>query len=95
MSDDVALATKPINLNFPVGKDGMTGKDLLITLMGELNKQGYYLAGVIVSKNPADGFQIVGHLSSEWTLGIMKMVVDKFKEKNVANVETVSMGGTN
>lgn len=95
MNDKAAPAPKPISLDFPVGTDGMTGKDLLITLMGELNKQGYFLAGVIVSRNPGEGFQIVGHLDVAWTIAAMKMVIDKFKPELIASIKTVKMGGTN
>jgi len=95
MTENAEPVRKQIDLNFLVGKEGMTGKDLLITLMGELNKQGYFLAGVIISNNPGDGFQIIGHLNTEWTLHAMKMVLDKFTPEKIANIETISMGGSN
>jgi|SRR5208283_1987356 len=90
---EVKMQTKAIDLSFTINKDGLTGLDLLTTLMRELNKHEIGLAGVLVSADPETGFQIFGHASKElenWPVEAMREAVKKYdsslSEKHVQRI---------
>ena len=92
MASEAVKMEKPIDLSFEINKEGLTGKDLLTTLMRELNKQGYFLAGVIVSKNLEDGILVIGHQSKEipnWPIKAMEYGIEKFNNAAATSVERV------
>ena len=83
---------KPIDLSFEVNKEGLTGKDLLVTLMNELQERGYFLAGVIISKDVHDGILVVGHQGQKnkmWPIEAMKYAVEKYEHAAEVHEEQV------
>jgi hypothetical protein len=83
---------KPIDLSFEVNEGGLTGRDLLTTLMGELQKRGYFLAGVIISQDIHDGILVIGHqgkLSKMWPIDAMKYAIEKYEHAAEVHEEQV------
>jgi len=83
---------RPIDLSFEVNDEGLTEKDLLLTLMNELQKKGYFLAGVIISKDIHDGILVIGHqgkLNKMWPIEAMKYAVEKYEHAAEIHEEQV------
>ena len=82
-----------LDFTFPVGTNGMTGMDLILTLVRELNKNGFAFAGIVVDIKNQDSAEFIGHGTEELIKEMFKKGV-RMLEKGKIQVKDTFAGGS-
>jgi hypothetical protein len=82
-----------IDLTKPVGNDGLTIQDLLLTLLRELGKHKLMCAGLIIDIDSPKEVRVFGHGSQEAISEMYKMGQSFLETGTITNRSQETQGG--
>jgi hypothetical protein len=82
-----------IKLDQPVGTDGLTIQDLIVTLMKELAKNNLLCAGVILDINDPGKSRIFGHGNEQAMAAMLEIGVKGLLKGTIADLQRFTGGG--
>ena len=77
-----------LDFGFPVGTEGLTGRDLILTLVREFTKHGFAIAAIVVDVNAQEHAEFIGHGTEElirqmFEKGVRMLEKGKVRAKDV------------